>query len=609
MLFKLKNISKTNASIIVIAGFLTIYLSGNLGAGDFLNNHVAFGYGGGGLGGLILPPITAVNHPLYLSLPEREGQLLQSSDDGTFVRVEVPPLSVREYSIFKIEEIRPSDINKPCNEADYILGNKIFDLRAENQKGNELIGFERDLSISIILPTIPADVSNLGIYFLNNNNQWVFGKKAVFDVDHKVTFQINSLGKFAIINALGLPRLLETYQRCTQQQVLGEKQYAVGSLLRTCDLQVYEIHGNKVVQIGLVPAPQNHYNGRKIFDVDFQVLYQYMDADQRALRERDYQDGELVRACDWRVFRIEDQKARYINTWDELHQKYEGQVIHNVDYWILERYLDPVFESVPQEMVLGTKTYADGTLIRTPDQKIYIIENQTTRHIQNPFELSLYGSQEIFNVDFDVLDYYSKNVYSGEQKILGSKKYGEGSLLRTRDFKVYLVENGGIKHIALIPGPHDTYLGKKIIDVDYSVLTQYHEIMVSEPPRQVLGVKKYANGSLIRTDNGRIYVIKNQKAEYISTIEELNKYGGQEIFNVDNDTIEYYLSGGIYPQPAPRVLGVKRYGDGTYLKTPDWKIYVISNGKARFVEIQATPQSDYKGNQVINVSFEVLAQY
>ncbi len=605
----LKNVSKVNVGITAIAVFLILFLSGNLGSGDFLNNYVAFGYGGG-MGGVILPPITAVNEPLYLSLPEREGQLFYGGKDGAAIKVEVPPLSVREYTIFQVNEVGVSPSNRPCNETDNIVGNTIYDFQAEKKSGKEVIGFDRDLSITITLPVLPADVSNLGIYFLNNNNQWVFGKKAAFDTDHKVTFQVSNVGKFAIINAPGLPRVLETYLRCTEQQVLGEKQYTSGSLLRTCDLQVYRIQDNKVVQIGLVTAPQSHYNGEKIFDVDFQVLYQYMDADQRSLRERNYSDGELVRACDWRIFRIENQKARYINNWSELHEKYEGQVINNVDYWILKRYLNPRFEPVPTEAVLGSKKYADGTLIRTPDNKVYIIELQKPRYINSPYELSLYGGQEIFNVEFDVLDQYSNQSVGGDQKILGVKVYGDGTLLRTRDFKVYIVENGNIKHIASIPGPHDSYLGKKIIDVDYSVLTQYHQILVSDPlPKQVLGVKKYSDGTLIRTENKKTYIIENQKARYISTIEELRKYSGQEIFNVDIDTLNFYLNGAKSPEPLPRVLGVKRYGDGTYLKTPDWKIYVISGGKAKFVEMQATPQENYKGNSVINVSYEILAQY
>ena len=130
-------------------------------------------------------------------------------------------------------------------------------------------------------------------------------------------------------------------------------------------MQVYVVEDQKAKQIAVVAAPQTHYQGKQIFDVDFETLYQYLDSDERALRERDYRDGELLRACDWRIFRLENQRANHIGTLTELRDKYEGQIIYNVDYWILKRYLEP--DPVKLKQLLFTLGCLPGLLRLKPD--------------------------------------------------------------------------------------------------------------------------------------------------------------------------------------------------------------------------------------------------
>lgn len=116
-----------------------------------------------------------------------------------------------------------------------------------------------------------------------------------------------------------------------------------------------------------------------------------------------FPNGSLLRdACDpvESVYLIKDQMKWHVPNWQYLHDNHFGQRIYNV--------LSEVINSYPnwQAKVLGVKTYADGTLLRSPDMKIYILENGQKRHIKTFEELFKYAGQEIINVSYDVLNQY-----------------------------------------------------------------------------------------------------------------------------------------------------------------------------------------------------------
>jgi len=54
--------------------------------------------------------------------------------------------------------------------------------------------------------------------------------------------------------------------------------------------------------------------------------------------------------------------------------------------------------------VLGAEFYPDNSLIRGSDMKIYLIENQTKRHIINLEALKQFAGREIFNVDDETIN-------------------------------------------------------------------------------------------------------------------------------------------------------------------------------------------------------------
>lgn len=118
---------------------------------------------------------------------------------------------------------------------------------------------------------------------------------------------------------------------------------------------------------------------------------------------------------------------------------------------------------------------------------------------------------------------------------------------------------------------------------------------------QVLGEKKYADGTLLRGSNGRTYIVVGGKLKYISSVAELAKYAGKEIVKVDSSVINAFQMVG--------VLGDKKFADGTLIRNGDVKIYVIINGKKKHVLNLEELAKYYFGRPIYKVTVEELAQY
>jgi hypothetical protein len=116
-----------------------------------------------------------------------------------------------------------------------------------------------------------------------------------------------------------------------------------------------------------------------------------------------YPNGSLLRdACvpEMPVYLIRDQKKWHIPTWQYLHDHHFDERIYNVISSVANSYEDWTAK------VLGIKEYADGTLLRGSDMKIYVLEKGQKRHVISLQELIKYAGQEIINVSDEVLDRY-----------------------------------------------------------------------------------------------------------------------------------------------------------------------------------------------------------
>jgi hypothetical protein len=126
-------------------------------------------------------------------------------------------------------------------------------------------------------------------------------------------------------------------------------------------------------------------------------------------------------------------------------------------------------------------------------------------------------------------------------------------------------------------------------------------VSTSTSTKQVLGEKKYADGTLLRGSNGRTYIVVGGKLKYINTLSELAKYNGKEIIKVDSSVINAFQMVG--------VLGAKKYGEGQLIRNGDDRIFVIINGKKKHIINLAELAKYYFGKQIYKVSAEELEQY
>ena len=115
-------------------------------------------------------------------------------------------------------------------------------------------------------------------------------------------------------------------------------------------------------------------------------------------------------------------------------------------------------------------------------------------------------------------------------KVLGisHEPYQDGTLLRAKDKKIYVILGQVKKYIASLD-ELKKYAGQIIYDVTDAELAKYQE-------------RQHLNGDLIR-EQGRdkIYVIENGKKKHIISLEELRaRYFGQEIFNVSSTEMKFY---------------------------------------------------------------------
>lgn len=119
-----------------------------------------------------------------------------------------------------------------------------------------------------------------------------------------------------------------------------------------------------------------------------------------------------------------------------------------------------------------------------------------------------------------------------EPTLIGSKIYADGTLVRTPDKRIYVVIGGKLQHVTTLQELIQ-YVGKKILNVGYGNISGYEKI--------VPAAKKYADGSLIRATNKKIYVIMNGKKQQIMNLVELRvKHANKPIHNVSDNVVDQY---------------------------------------------------------------------
>ncbi len=188
--------------------------------------------------------------------------------------------------------------------------------------------------------------------------------------------------------------------------------------------------------------------------------------------------------------------------------------------------------------VLGVTYYPDGSLLRSPDKRIYIIIDGMKKRILNLAELWQYRGQEIINVSFEEIAQYPDYAKKTIPKV--APGYGDGALIRNGDKKVYAIKCAKKYHVKTWLELYQRFAGQEIFNVPQEVIDSYADY-IGDYDQQVC-TPAYPNGTLIREGDHRIYVIKDGRKYWIRTLDELAaKYIGHEIINVGQETIDWYL--------------------------------------------------------------------
>lgn len=124
-------------------------------------------------------------------------------------------------------------------------------------------------------------------------------------------------------------------------------------------------------------------------------------------------------------------------------------------------------------------------------------------------------------------------------------KFVSGSLIRGCGPEVYHVLGNNLFHIPNWQYLHDNYFAQRIYNVTDEVIAQYgqtkiDDTSVSGKSLQVKGIKFYADGTLLKGSDNKIYVIINGKKVHIVSLEDLKKYLGRKIIKVSDEVLNQY---------------------------------------------------------------------
>jgi hypothetical protein len=183
----------------------------------------------------------------------------------------------------------------------------------------------------------------------------------------------------------------------------------------------------------------------------------------------------------------------------------------------------------------------------------------------------------------------------------GAKKIGQLNLNASQDSESYINEFGrSVSSVLIIPSSQKQKSGFSDNNIDsYSFSLS---VKVVESP--ILEI--YSNGSLLRSIDGeKVYLIENNKKRWITSAAVFisNGYKWEDISQITDEELNSYLEG-------ENISNSNLKPDGSLLKGSDPKVYLIENGKKRWItSAEIFILKGYDWNKVILVSDSELGLY
>jgi hypothetical protein len=113
---------------------------------------------------------------------------------------------------------------------------------------------------------------------------------------------------------------------------------------------------------------------------------------------------------------------------------------------------------------------------------------------------------------------------------------------------------------------------------------------------KILGISLYPDNSLLRNVDHKIYLVKNGFKRPIVSLKELQKYRGQDIYDVLPEELAYYPTRG--------------HLDGELIKEKGRKeVYAIVGGKKQLISSPSELRKHYRGIEIFSISHKEMGLY
>ncbi len=287
-------------------------------------------------------------------------------------------------------------------------------------------------------------------------------------------------------------------------------------------------------------------------------------------------NGTLLKGSSAAVYFMDNGRRRHIPSANVFASQFRRDEIVTVPDSTLSRY------STGQPV-----GFRDGTLIRTPDDKVWIVSNGLRRHIGSGQVLSSLGySRDVIR---DVSDSEAGLHQVGSP--LTSHAHADGTLLQASG-PVWVLRGGS--RVRVSSGVlASAWRGSEVIHVSAATLAQYPE-----------GAAGFRAGSLIRSPDNKVWIISDGLRRHIvsgAVFDDLG-YNGSVIRNASSGETALHREG-------PQVRSASIHPNGTLLKGTTPAVYFLDGGRRRHVPTANVLASQFRRDEVVTVSEATLARY